>query len=337
MHQPMQMQGYRYGFDTLWRSMIPSLKATNINYANLETPLADGVLRNGTEAADPGPVFDNYVYSEYPEFNVHSSFAKDIAKYFDVVSTANNHSLDRKSLGADKTIDALNAAGLAYTGIIKRGAERQWHTIVKQGRWKIAFIACTFSTNGIEDSYNQVLGCFSDRTELLAHVSVLAKLKGVDAVVVTPHWGNAEYTNSTDARNKTLGRDLINAGALAVIGTHPHVIQSWEKHVTPSGREGVIVYSTGNFISNQFFRDANRQQTRLGLMVFVGLTKSSGKVFVNGVKYMPIWMQHSPYEVVPLELSKDAPRSMTDLASTLLGSADRVFAGQKIVTNAECN
>jgi poly-gamma-glutamate synthesis protein (capsule biosynthesis protein) len=335
MHQPLQVHGYRYGFSTLWSRVTPFLNAADVNYANLETPLASGLRgRDGRESQDPGEVFDKLVYSGYPYFNTNPSLARDIAQFFDVVSTANNHSLDRGSLGVDKTIDALNAVNLPYTGTIKRGAERQWHTIVRQGRWNLAFIACTFSTNGVADPYNQTLDCFRNKSELLGYVQALANTQGVDAVIVTPHWGDVEYVNTPTPRNITLGKELINAGATAVIGTHPHVIQSWEKHTAPSGREGLIVYSTGNFISNQFFK--NRIQTRMGLMVFIGLSKRGNEVWINGAKYLPLWMQRSPYEVVPIDQAKDAPRSMPDLAQNLLGAEDRIYSGQRLITNAEC-
>lgn len=333
MHQPLQVQGYRHGFATLWRDVIPFLNASDINYGNLETPLAEGVVAGGREGRDPGAVFDKNVYSGFPYFNTHPSFARDLAQFFDVVSTANNHSMDRGWLGVDKTVDALNAVRLPFTGTVKRGAQRQWHTLVRTGSWTVAFIACTFGTNGVADPYNQVLKCFANRGELLSYVSALSQQKGIDAVIVTPHWGDAEYTNTPDARNKTLGRELLEAGATAVIGTHPHVIQPWERYVTSSGREGLIVYSTGNFISNQFFKD--RIQTRMGLMVFLGLTKSKGRVWINGAKYLPLWMQNRPYQVVPMDRA-GAPNSMSDLAYRLLGTEDRVFSGQRLVTNSEC-
>lgn len=336
MHDPIQRHIYAYGFSNLISQVLPYMQAADINYGNLESPLADTLVGISGSAAksDPGRVYDDYVHSDFPAFNAHSSIASEVAQIFDVVSTANNHSLDRGTKGADLTIDALNRAGLKYSGTIKRGQAEQWYTIVRAGSFNVAYISCTFGTNGIPDSGGQVFNCFRDKVQLLAYVKALRNAQGVDAVIVTPHWGDAEYTNTPDARNKTLGRQLIDAGATAVIGTHPHVIQPMERYVSQDGREGVIVYSTGNFISNQFFKD--RAQTRMGLMVFLGLSKSRGQTWVNGVKYMPIWMQSGPYQVVPMRTSSSVPASMYTLASKLLDPGNEYIPGQRLVTNPEC-
>lgn len=336
-HVPLQNHAYRYGMRTLWSNLNPYFRASDINYANLETPLAEGVIgSNGREARDPGMTASKGgVYSGFPLFNAHPSLAEDLAQFFDVVSTANNHSMDRGPLGVDRTIEALQSVGLAYTGTITQGSSRQWHTIVSKSGWNVAFVACTFSTNGVADPRNQVLGCFSNRSELLEIVSQLAQTPRVDAVIVTPHWGDAEYTHTPDARNRTLGRALIDAGATAVIGTHPHVIQPWEKHTTASGREGLIVYSTGNFVSNQFFNDHRRIKTRLGMMVFLGLSKNANGTWINGVRNLPLWMQKGPYIVNPIHKS-EAPQGAYDLSAENYGNDRMLRANENLVTNPEC-
>jgi poly-gamma-glutamate capsule biosynthesis protein CapA/YwtB (metallophosphatase superfamily) len=332
MHSGLQKTAYKYGIDSMWGNLKPLFSATDLNYANLETPVAAGVS-GGREVKDPGPIYDNKVYSGYPLFNTHPSVVDDISRTFDVVSTANNHALDRGSLGVNKTIDSLKDAGLQYTGTIKSGGERSWHTIVRRSGWNIAFVACSFSTNGNPDKYNQVLGCFKNKSELMGIVSSLAKQRGVDAVIVTPHWGEVEYKDSPDSANVKLGRELIDAGAKAVIGTHPHVIQTWERYASPNGQEGLIAFSTGNFISQQFFK--NRPKTRLGLMVFLGLSKKGNDVWVNGVRYTPIWMESKPLGAVPLEKSS-ASSSIENHVNKLLGTDDRLYIGQRLVTNPRC-
>jgi len=69
-------------------------------------------------------------------------------------------------------------------------------------------------------------------------------------VILVPHRG-AEDSHHVLKRQKALARQALEAGAAAVVGSHAHVIQGWEKHVTDAGDEGLIIYSTGNFISNQ--------------------------------------------------------------------------------------
>ena len=75
-----------------------------------------------------------------------------------------------------------------------------------------------------------------------------------------------------------LAKEMLDSGALAVLGGHPHVVQPWEKHVTPDGRETFIIYSLGNFVSGQ-----NGMAKRSSLILYVGLTKGEdGKVTING-------------------------------------------------------
>src|SRR5690606_19519399 len=81
-------------------------------------------------------------------------------------------------------------------------------------------------------------------------IRTLAKRPDVHAILFTPHWG-AEYQHTPDAKQKALAREVLDAGATAVIGTHPHVVQPIEKYTTQDGRETLIAYSLGNFISNQ--------------------------------------------------------------------------------------
>ena len=250
LHTQLQKQGFEEGFDSLWGSVSPFFFEADIAVANLEGPVATGVSKTGKVIEDPGPVFDDWVYSSYPMFNYHVSLLEALKdSSIDLVSTANNHSLDRFSIGVDKTIDALDEAGISYTGTIKRGDQRTFSTIVPTSIGSIAFLSCTFSTNGIEDRYGQVLMCYENRQELLEEVADLASDSDVHGVIVLAHWGR-EYENQPAAKDVALAEDLARAGATAVVGTHPHVIQPWSMVAENRGVIPVI-YSTGNFVSGQ--------------------------------------------------------------------------------------
>ena len=136
-------------------------------------------------------MFDNSVYSGFPMFNYHPNLVRDIkASRFDVVSSANNPALDRRAKGADMTIEVQDANGLKHTGVrhTSTGAEGTFHTIVEKNGWRVAFIACTFSTNGVPDKFKQVLMCFEQKDLVLEIVRNLAADATIDAVIATPHW-----------------------------------------------------------------------------------------------------------------------------------------------------
>ncbi len=253
-----------------------------MTYANLEGPTARGVDKRGKDAADPGERFDDSVYSSYPAFNYHPRLVTDLlASGVDVVSTANNHSLDRRALGIDRAIDALEAADLPFTGTRRSDApERRWHATTEVRGVRLAWLACTYATNGISDTQDQVLFCYDDEAELLRNVRELAASH--DAVIVTPHWG-LEYKAMPEAREVALAHRVLDAGALAVIGSHPHVLQPWERHVTPDGRETFAIYSLGNFVSGQ-----THLPRRSTLLLYLGLTRTSAGLRVNGARYVPL-------------------------------------------------
>ena len=101
-----------------------------------------------------------------------------------------------------------------------------------------------------------------------------------------PPIGEMRTATIRDRRQKTLAREAIDAGAAAVIGTHTHVLQPWEKHQTEDGREGLIIYSTGNFISNQ-----RRLPQRTGIIAMLELTLTkNNKARVTAAGYIPTWV-----------------------------------------------
>lgn len=334
-HQPLQTQAATAGtYEPFWANVMPLLHQADIIYANLESPLAAGVNRSGQAVTDPGFAWDNNVYTGYPLFNANPHLAIDLAHSgFTIVSTANNHALDRGPLGVDRTIEALQAAGLPFTGTRHTGTDTPFYTVINQDGWNIAFIACTFFTNGLPDPNHQVLTCFDDRDFLLQQVSALAHNRSIDAVIVTPHWGDVENSQTVSPRNIELGHQLIDAGATAVIGTHVHVVQTWEKYTTADGREGVIAYSTGNFVSNQ-----SDTYNHIGMAVFVGLSKDLfGRVWINGVRYHLFNVHRYPHRVESLTANDAGATTILSTLHGMLGTDRQLQPGQAVVTNPECS
>jgi poly-gamma-glutamate synthesis protein (capsule biosynthesis protein) len=270
-------------FRSLWSPVEDLLARADTTYANHEGPSAKGVNRVGRSVTDPGFVFDDVVYSSYPQFNYNNFLPVDLVESgFDVVSTANNHAMDRRALGADRTLEALEAAGLPHTGTRRSSGAGSWSTTTEANGIRIGWIACTFSTNGIPDSKKQVLGCWTNETQIKELITELKS--SVDAVVVTPHWGE-EYTANPSVAQRELSHRLLDAGATLVLGSHPHVLQPWEKYKTRDGRETFAIYSLGNFVSGQ-----TQVARRSTILLYVGLTKTATGIEVNGVRYVPMIM-----------------------------------------------
>lgn len=287
-HRRLQVQAYTRtdGFKTLWAPVTHLLKDADITYGNLEGPVAPGVRGGGVAVEDPGLRFDNRVYSTYPLFNYHPRVVKDVKESgFDIVSTANNHAMDRGALGAERTIESLTQGGMPFTGTRLKDQPREFTQVVETNGYRIAWLACTYSNNGMPDRYNQVLQCYGNRDEVLAEVKELASDDTIDAVILTPHWG-AEYQPYPGQRQRTLATQALAAGATAVVGAHPHVPQTWEVIKQEDGREGLVIYSTGNFISNQ-----RKLQQKTGLIAWLDLCPNSqGKLALTKAEYTPTWV-----------------------------------------------
>ncbi|HGG56195.1 MAG TPA: hypothetical protein ENK31_00170, partial [Nannocystis exedens] len=252
LHHELQIQAFAADdrHRNIWRAIEDLLRRADITYANLEGPMATGIDRHGDDVGDPGEVFDRVVYTAYPRFNFHASLAIDLKRSgVDLVSTANNHALDRQAIGIDKTIDALRAAGLRFTGTrASDDADPKWHTVLRRKGLRIAFLACTGLLNVRPDSGGQVLRCRGKAFE--RRIAALAKSRTIDALIVTPHWGK-EYETAPREREIELAKRWAEAGATAIIGSHPHVLQPWQIYPTSDGREVLIHYSLGNFASHQ--------------------------------------------------------------------------------------
>lgn len=290
LHGSLQRQAYASskGAVSLWEDALPALRAGDLTYANFEGASAEGVTSSGRLVTDPGKRFDDSVYTSYPQFNYHGSVIDALIESgVDIVSTANNHAMDRRSVGVDRTIDALTQRGLAFTGTRKSDAtSRDFGVVMEAKGFRTAWIACTFSTNGLPDTKRQVFMCYQDKPELLSLIREYSQRPDIDAVIVTPHWG-LEYEGNPQRQEVSLGHELIEAGALAVIGSHPHVTEPWEKYTASDGREGFVLYSLGNFVSNQ-----NSSATRSGLVLTLELLRTSdGQTRVAGVRYLPTYMQ----------------------------------------------
>ncbi len=326
LHRALQWRGYARGFSTIWGAAAPLFHGADMAIANFEGPVAPGIAQNGRQVADPGPVLDERVYSGYPRFNYHPVAARELAEAgIDLVTTANNHALDRGVAGVAATMDTLDAIGLPFTGTIRAGAPRDFARRFRTRLGVLAFIGCSYDTNGIRDPHRQVLLCFRDRDELLALVRAEVSRPGVAGVVVLPHWGQ-EYSHSPDARQRALARDLVAAGALMVVGAHPHVVQPIEAIEGPRGR-ALVAYSTGNFVAAQV-----SLPRATGIALWADLCRApQGGVVVAGAGVVPTQMMFGRDPVLRVPAT-DAGRALIarlipghDLSESLRCSRSRAL------------
>jgi hypothetical protein len=155
----------------------------------------------------------------------------------------------------------------------------------------------------------------------------------VAAVIVTPHWG-IQYSDTPIDTQRSFARQVLNAGATAVIGTHPHVLQPWEKYVTSDGRETFIIYSLGNFVSRHLTTTLARRST---ILLYLGLTRGvDGKAFVNGVRYMPLYTRYTDrWSVVAID-EVGGYSDSRKLSTSMYGEWNVRYPSQALNTTPEC-
>lgn len=335
LHHELQIQAYASpdNFLAVWGGVRDLLAQADLSYANLEGTVAAGLDRKGAAVGDPGRVFDKRVYSSYPRFNYHPSLLPDlIASGIDVVSTANNHAMDREPPGVDATIAALEQARLAHTGTRTRGSQGPWHAITRARGITVAWLACTESTNQIADPEGQVLRCHEPKGALEQQVRALIAEPTIDAVIVTPHWGK-EYQPEPTRAQRQLAARLAAAGATAVIGSHPHVLQPWETLPGADGRETLVMYSLGNFASHQ-----PELPRRSSLILYLGLTRPPGqKARVHGVRYVPLHVRQAGEQFFVEAIDRaGGPADSRALTVAMFGEAALLAPDAPLATRAAC-
>jgi hypothetical protein len=280
LHGPLQREGIKKGFDTLWLSVLPQLQQADITYGNLEGPAAEMIDRRGM-----GTKQLREAYTSFPMFNYPPSLLASLKRSgFDIVSTANNHSLDRWGIGINKTILALNANKIVFTGTRGQDSQNPWFAIIRANHFSIAWIACTQDTNGVRDAYKQVLNCYRDKKEILRMIKNLSETN--DAVIMTPHWG-VEYQLKPNKEQQRLAQEFADAGALAILGSHPHCVQPFAWLVNQHGKKTFVAYSLGNFISNQ-----GRLPNRASGLLSLYLEKHNGITSIKKISYQPTYMEN---------------------------------------------
>ena len=177
-------------------------------------------------------------------FRAPSSAAQRIADAgIDVANLANNHAMDYGAEGLRDTIELLEGAGVVALGAGVNEAEAYRHRVVEvDGTVAVAFVGMStivprgFAAGGDSPGIASAL----ETERVLESVRIAAA--EADVVIAVVHWG-VEVATCANARQRSLARRLLDAGADAVIGHHPHLFQAIE---FVDGR--LVAYSLGNFV-----------------------------------------------------------------------------------------
>jgi len=228
-------------------------------------------------------------YSGYPFFNTPDAFIPALKNAgFDLLTTSNNHSLDQGENGLLRTIELTRKNRLSYIGTFASKRDRDSIRIFNVKGIKIAFLAYTYGTNGnpIPKGKSYLINLID--FDLIEKDIKEARLNDAEVVLVHYHFGE-EYKREPVYSQKEIVGKTIELGADLIIGGHPHVLQPADYFKTVNAKldSGFVIYSLGNFISNQRWRYSDA-----GVILNINLTKDyrGDSIYISKVDYIPTWV-----------------------------------------------
>lgn len=261
-----------FDFNPVFSVIGDYFREKDILIGNLETVLA-GKTKN---------------YKGYPFFNTPNQFAYALKNAgFDFLTTANNHANDQGFKGVKRTLEVLRDVNIIPLGTSSLDSVQNYNVFVRKGL-RFGMLAYTYGTNYNENALNpQKYVNYIDTLKIKNEINSL-KSKGVDIIIVLFHFG-IQYKKEISAYQENVVEKTFKFGADIILGSHPHIVQKFEKMQTPHSSldSGFVIYSMGNFVSNQRWRYSDG-----GVILNFDITKNifSDSVYVSDINFLPIWV-----------------------------------------------
>lgn len=217
-----------FDFTPIFRNVKPYIRQHDLAFINQETILGGSTLG----------------LSSYPRFNSPQEMGEALIDCgFNLISLANNHTLDRGEEAVNNSVKFWQSKDVVYSGSeISNVSHVKYFT---KNNINFAFVAYTYGTNGIPIPSNKeyLVNLF---TYEKAEKELKEARRKADVVIVSMHWGN-EYVETPSETQVEQAKFLADLGVDLIIGHHPHVIQPF----AIINDKTHVVYSLGNFLSDQ--------------------------------------------------------------------------------------
>ncbi|QHS22362.1 CapA family protein [Virgibacillus sp. MSP4-1] len=275
-----------FDFRPMFELVRNSMRTPEVTFANQET------IIGGKELG----------LSSYPQFN--SPYAVGDAlkdSGVDIVSMANNHTLDMGEEGIMNATKYFNQLNISYVGANRSLEDQKRDRILKANGISIGFLAYTYGTNGLQrPSDKPYLVQYIDDHTLIKDIKALKQK--TDFVVVSLHFGQ-QYVRLASEVQKLLVKEASQAGADIILGHHPHVLQPVDWIKKENGERTFVIYSLGNFLSGQ-----SELYQRIGGVLHIDLKKfidqnNDTQYSLSNARIMPTYMyrpNYKNYKIVPL-------------------------------------
>ena len=260
-----------YSYQDMFKHIKEEVSDADFTIANLEVTLA------------------GKPYQGYPQFSSPDALALACkSNGIDAFVMANNHSCDRGGDGIKRSIDVVDKLNLLHTGTFKNNKDRDSLNllILTKNNIKVGILNYTYGTNGLPFPNPTYVNLID--TALMAKDILAAQETDIDKLIVFTHWGK-EYNEQPDNFQLNTARFLFSKKVDIVIGSHPHVLQKMiyvpKQESQDKLNESFIVYSLGNYVSNQ--RDRRKDG---GCMVKITLEKNNESVSIKECGYFLTWV-----------------------------------------------
>jgi poly-gamma-glutamate synthesis protein (capsule biosynthesis protein) len=292
------------GWQALFFNVADIFESVDFGFVNMETPVAPEHSRGTKPFMFDAPVV-------LPQALKASGIK--------IVSFANNHAMDQGWAGFAETRDHVRETGLLFAGTSDNAATAFQPVFTEAHGIKVGWLGMTRWLNGNrnpDDPHAPHVNFFPYPGEAgeapgADEAAVLDAIKAAraqcDLLVVSIHWG-IEYAPAPRPEDVDLAHKMLDAGASVVVGHHPHVLQSMETYRTQDGRNTLIFYSLGNFLSNQSRSyvdglnpdsEGDPRDEMIGL--FSAVRKDYGpagiRVEVGHVGMIPLWEENNRNEI----------------------------------------
>jgi poly-gamma-glutamate synthesis protein (capsule biosynthesis protein) len=313
------------GWGALFSDVSDVFQKADFGFVNLETPVAPAHSHGSKPFMFDAPI----------------ALLEGLkASGIKIVSFANNHVMDQGWPGFTETREHLREQGLLFAGSGDTAAATFQPVITEANGIKVGWLGMTRWLNGNRNPdkddqphvnffpYPGESGGAPGADEAQVLEAIKAARAKCDLLVVSIHWG-IEYAPAPRPEDVETAHKMLEAGASVVVGHHPHVLQPVETYRTTDGRNTVIFYSLGNFLSNQSRtyvdglmpdKDGDPRDEMIGL--FSAVRKDYGpagvRVELGHVGILPVWGENNRNEIAsghtkttiirPILIDREMPR-----------------------------